>query len=131
MPFRYVVVPITAGQVYVAASTAVTYLLTIDPKADFQLRKLMYTATSSSFTIQVTDVSTGLTWESAPVNAANWGGTAQLPLWMTAPIVIPARAVLKFTVTDFSAQNNTIQIVLDGEDLYPIGPTTQVQQQAA
>ena len=127
MPFSYVINPTSQGQTYVAASSQVQGALQIDPKADFRLRKIIFTSTGA-FTVQFTD-SSGRTWQNLPINSANFGGTAQLPFWVTAPIVLAARTVLNWVVVDTSTANNTIQITLAGEDLYPIGPTTQAVQQ--
>ncbi len=124
MPFSYIINPASVGQTYVTGSATVSGALQIDPKADFLLRKIMFTATSSSFLVSFTD-SSGRTWQYLPINGANFGGTAQLPFWVTARIILGMRTVLNWTVTDFSTSNNTIQITLAGEDLYPVGPTTQ------
>lgn len=128
-PFSYVINPASAGQVYVTGSATVRGSLQIDPKADFLLRKIVVTSTST-FTIEFTD-SSGRTWQNLPVNNANFFGTAQLPRWITARIILAMRTTLNWNVVETSTSNNTIQIVLEGEDLYPIGPTTQATSQGA
>jgi hypothetical protein len=127
MPYSYIINPATTGQVYVAASTKVSGQLQIDAKADFLVRKILSTQTGA-FSVTFKDGSSGRNWQNLPINNLNFSGTAQLPFWMTAKIVIKARATLDWEVTDLSGQNNTIQISLSGEDLYPLGPTTQSQQ---
>lgn len=120
LPFWYVINPATIGQVYVAASTAVTGALQIEPRADFEAVWLVATATSMSFTCEFTDAS-GRTWQNLPVNGANQWGTAQLPFALIVPVVLPMRTALNWKVTDTSASNNTIQLVLIGYELYPAG----------
>lgn len=126
MPFTYIINPTSQGQVYVAASSQVQGSLQIDPKADFLLRKILFTSTGT-FTVTFTD-SSGRTWQNLPLNNANFAGTAQLPFWLTARIVLKSRTTLNWVVNDTSTGNNTIQIALVGEDMYPLGPTTQSTQ---
>lgn len=120
LPFWYCIAPATAGQVYVAASTSVSGALQIEPRADFELVWLAATATSMSFTTELTDAS-GRTWQNLPVNGANQWGTAQLPFALIVPVVLPMRTALNFKITDTSGSNNTIQLALIGYELYPSG----------
>ena len=117
LPFWYIINPATVGQVYVAASTAVTGALQIEPRADFEWVWLAATATSASFTTEFTDAS-GRTYQNLPVNSANQWGTAQLPFALIVPVVLPMRTALNYRITDTSGQNNTIQLALIGYELY-------------
>lgn len=127
MPYSYIINPQSVGQVFVNANAQVEGQLQIDAKADFQIRKILSTQ-SGPFSVAFRDGSSGRDWQNLPVNNANFSGTGQLPFWMTAVIVIAARATLRWVVTDLSGGNNTIQLTLVGEDRYPLGPTTQSQQ---
>lgn len=116
LPFWYIINPATVGQVYVAASTAVTGALQIEPRADFEWVWLAATSTST-FTSEFTDAS-GRTYQNLPVNNLNQWGTAQLPFALIVPVVLPMRTALNYKITDTSTQNNTIQLALIGYELY-------------
>lgn len=118
LPFWYIVNPASAGQVFISANGTVRGALQIEPRADFECVWLAATATSASFTTELTDAS-GRTYQNLPVNSANQWGTAQLPFALIVPVIFPMRTAINYTIVDTSGSSNTIQLAFIGYELYP------------
>jgi hypothetical protein len=90
----------------------------IRQEADFEWVFIMGTQTGT-YTVQLTDGSTGRQITNAAVNNANFVGTAQLPFALLEPYIIARASVLNFILTDTSGAGNTIEIDLHGFSLFP------------
>lgn len=120
IPFDYVinaVVPANAGQAGGPAAVAVT--LQIQQDADFEWIFTVGTSTSPAGDVAVQDGATGRNLTSAPVNYANFFGTAQLPFPLVEPYIIARSTSVNFNFRDASGAQNTVQLVLRGYKLFP------------
>lgn len=120
IPFDYVVnaiVPANAGQAGGPAALAVT--LQIQQDADFEWIFICGTSTSAAGDVAVQDGATGRNLTSAPVNYANFFGTAQLPFPLVEPYIVARSTSVNFVFRDASGAQNTVQLVLRGYKLFP------------
>lgn len=120
IPFDYVVnaiVPANAGQP--AGPAALNVSLQIQQDADFELVFIVGTSTSPLGDVAVQDGATGRNLMSAPVNYANFFGTAQLPFPLVEPYIIARSTAVNFSFRDASGAQNTVQLVLRGYKLFP------------
>jgi hypothetical protein len=111
LPFWYVI-----DQVLTALQS-ISSALQINSDADFEWVWLSATFTGT-FTTQLQDASSRA-YQNSAVNNANQWGTAQLPLPLVQPMVLRARSLLKWTLTDTSNAGNTVELALIGFELYP------------
>lgn len=120
IPFDYVinaVVPANAGQA--GGPAAVPVSLQIQQDADFEWIFIVGTSTSPLGDVAVQDGATGRNLTSAPVNYANFFGTAQLPFPLVEPYIIARSTAVNFNFRDASGAQNTVQLVLRGYKLFP------------
>jgi len=126
IPFDYVinaVVPANAGQA--GGPAALNVSLQIQQDADFELVFIVGTSTSPLGDVSVQDGATGRSLMSAPVNYANFFGTAQLPFPLVEPYIVARSTAVNFVFRDASAAQNTVQLVLRGYKLFPQGAPAQ------
>ena len=111
-----------------AGNDTKTATIQIDSDADFQLLMLLATYTSASLTIQITEGGAGgLAWQSAPVNIANFAGSAQLPFPAgLIPQLMPKKRVYSITTIDSSGSANAVQVDFWGYKLYPAAQAAQL-----
>lgn len=94
-------------------------ILQVQADSDFEWIWLVATSTGT-FTVQLTDGSTGRNLSNSPINSANFAGTAQLPFPLVEPYLLARSASLQAAFTDTSnVGGNTIQLVLRGYKLFP------------
>jgi hypothetical protein len=120
IPFDYVInaiVPANAGQA--GGPAAFNFSLQVQQDADFEWVFTVGTSTSPLGDVNVQDGSTGRNLMSAPVNFANFFGTAQLPFPLVEPYIIARSTAVNFVFRDASAAQNTVQLVLRGYKLFP------------
>jgi hypothetical protein len=120
IPFDYVinaVVAANAGQP--GGPAANIQVLQIQQDADFEWVFTVGTSTSPLGDINVQDGATGRALMNAPVNFANFFGTAQLPFPLVEPYIIARSTAVNFTFRDASAAQNTVQLALRGYKLFP------------
>jgi hypothetical protein len=103
-------VQLTANQLGVLAT------VTIDNDADFLCDRFVASSTGL-FSLTLLDKFRSRPFSTGAINAENFAGTAQLPLWLPNPFVIRKNAVMQGTFNDRSAANNTIQFALIGRKL--------------
>lgn len=120
IPFDYVVNAVVAANAGQAGGpSANLQVLQIQQDADFEWIFTVGTSTSPSGDINVQDGATGRALMSAPVNYANFFGTAQLPFPLVEPYIIARSTAVNFTFRDASGATNTVQLVLRGYKLFP------------
>jgi len=120
VPFDYVVNAVIAANAGQAGGPGANLqVLQIQQDADFELVFIVGTSTSPSGDINVQDGATGRALMSAPVNFANYFGTAQLPFPLVEPYIIARSTALNFTFRDASGAQNTLQLVFRGYKLFP------------
>lgn len=107
---------LSASALVLAPSAQSIGQMSIDAIAPFQAVNLVATR-EGTFTTELQDQS-GRDWQNAPVNDENMWGTAQNPFPLLAPLVIPAKAILRWKFLDTSAAQNEIQPCMIGFDLY-------------
>jgi len=120
IPFDYVVnaiVPANAGQPGGPAAFVVS--LQVQQDSDFEWVFTVGTSTSPSGDVNVSDGATGRNLMNAPVNYANYFGTAQLPFPLVEPYIIARSTAVNFSFRDSSGAQNTVQLVLRGFKLFP------------
>jgi hypothetical protein len=126
IPFDYVInqiVPANAGQT--GGPQPAVFVLQIQQDADFEWVFIVGTSTSPLGDVNVQDGATGRSEMSAPVNFANYFGTAQLPFPLVEPYIIARSTTLTFAFRESSGATNTVQIVLRGYKLFPQGSPAQ------
>lgn len=112
VPFKYVLNQVlTALQDFNGA-------IQIQQDADFEWVFNIANQTGT-FQIQITDLATGRVLMNAPVNNANYFGTAQLPFPNLEPYVFARSSSIGVRLIDTSNAGNTIQIVFSGYKLFP------------
>lgn len=120
IPFDYVINAIVAANAGQAGGPAANIqVLQIQQDADFEWIFTVGTSTSPSGDINMQDGATGRALMSAPVNFANFFGTAQLPFPLVEPYIIARSTAVNFTFRDASGAQNTVQLVLRGYKLFP------------
>jgi hypothetical protein len=120
VPFDYVVNAVVAANAGQAGGPAAnTQVLQIQQDADFEWVFITGTSTSPSGDVNVSDGSTGRSLMAAPVNFANYFGTAQLPFPFVEPYIVARSTALNFVFRDASGAQNTVQLVLRGYKLFP------------
>lgn len=120
IPFDYVINAVVAANAGQAGGPAANIqVLQIQQDADFEWIFTVGTSTSPSGDINMQDGATGRALMSAPVNFANFFGTAQLPFPLVEPYIIARSTAVNFTFRDASGAQNTVQLVLRGYKLFP------------
>ena len=120
IPFDYVInaiLPANAGQP--GGPAAVTVVLQIQQDADFEWVFTVGTSTSPLGDLTLQDGATGRSLTFAPVNYANFFGTAQLPFPLVEPYIIARSTAVNWVFRDASGSPNTVQVVLRGYKLFP------------
>lgn len=112
VPFQYVL------NAVLLANQALPGAIQIQQDSDFEWIFRIATQTGT-FTVQITDLATGRVLMSAPVNNANYFGTAQLPMPNLEPYIFARSSSIGVLITDTSGAGNTVQIVFDGYKLFP------------
>jgi hypothetical protein len=112
VPFKYVLNQVlTALQDFNGA-------IQIQQDADFEWVFNIANQTGT-FQIQITDLATGRVLMNAPVNNANYFGTAQLPFPNLEPYIFARSSSIGVRLIDTSNAGNTIQVVFSGYKLFP------------
>lgn len=114
VPFWYVL----PNAVLTANQAGLTITQSIDQDADFEWIWIMANSTGT-WSVTLTDPSTGRQLSSAAVNGENFAGTAQLPAVLVEPYIWARSTVMKAVFNDRSGGGNTVQLVLGGYKLYP------------
>ena len=68
----------------------------------------------AGFTVQFYDTDREELWAAQPILFGNALGTAQRPMWLRRPYLMPAEAQIQAKVTNLAAVGNAIQIVCWG-----------------
>lgn len=113
----------STGAVSVGASATVNTTLQIANDADFEVLKLTAQATSSNFTINIQDSTSGVYYMNRAIHALLLLGSNTDPFILPVPILIRANSALTITLVDQSAAANTIWIGFYGNKIY--GQRTQ------
>lgn len=74
---------------------------------------------TGTFQIEIKDLATGRVLMNFPVNNANYFGTAQLPFPNLEPYVFARSSSIGVRLIDTSNAGNTVQIVFEGNKLFP------------
>lgn len=118
-----------------ASQSGVGAVLQIQFDSDFEWIWLVSTQTGA-YSVQLQDGSTGRMLSNAPINNANFAGTAQLPFPLVEPYLLARSTSLNATFNDLSGSNNSVQLTLRGYKLFPQsapeqGSASQVFQQTS
>jgi hypothetical protein len=105
----------------VLAGTTITVVMQVPGDADFEARYIMASATSVSALLTIRDSGTRLEIMNKPVGLALVTGIGQFPYVLPAPGLFVRNSSIEVVITDYSGQDNTIQIVFGGFLVYP-GP---------
>ncbi len=101
----------------------------IDQDSDFEWVWTVANSTGT-FSVLLTDTSTGRLLSNANVNGENFAGTAQLPFPLVEPYIWARSSLVKASFTDRSNAGNTVQLVLRGYKLFPRNNPMQGSQGA-
>ena len=110
-------------------------VLQISFDSDFEWIWVVSTQTGA-YSVQLQDGSTGRVLSNAPINNANFAGTAQLPFPLVEPYLLARSTSLNATFNDLSGAGNSVQLTLRGYKLFPTnapaqGSASQVFQQTS
>lgn len=125
VPYDYVL----PNAVLTALQAGVTSQQQIDQDSDFEAVWIVANSTGT-YSVQITDPSTGRPLSNANVNGENFAGTAQLPFPLVEPYVWARSSIIKASFTDRSNGGNTIQLVIRGFKLFPRNNPAQGSQGA-
>ena len=118
---RLVPYHLAVARTSLTGAATVTLTAQVPGDADFEVRYINGSFTSTNAEMVIRDSGTRLEIMNRPVFAALVTGTGMQPYVLPCPALFVANSNIEVTITDLSGQTNIVQVVFCGYLVYP-GP---------